>query len=117
MILLATFTVSHTTTEAYTENKGWVRPSSQHTINIADHWFTNWWMGFLNFQIEHHLFPSMPQFRQGEVGRMYVKPYFQENGLPYQETSFWKANMDVFYNLQRISKIELDDKKGVNKRG
>lgn len=23
----------------------------------------NWWMSYLNFQIEHHMFPSMPQFR------------------------------------------------------
>jgi fatty acid desaturase len=21
----------------------------------------SWWMAYLNFQIEHHLFPSMPQ--------------------------------------------------------
>lgn len=111
MILLATFTVSHTTTEAYVENKGWVRPSAQHTINIPDHWLTNWWMGFLNFQIEHHLFPTMPQFRQGEVGKLYVRPFFEAHDLPYQETPFWKANMDVFHNLKRVSMAKDADKK------
>lgn len=103
MILLATFTVSHTPTDAYVENKGWVRPSAQHTINIPDHWLTNWWMGYLNFQIEHHLFPTMPQFRQGEVGRVYVRPYFQTHGLSYQETPFWRANLDVYTNLKRVA--------------
>ena len=39
--------MSHTTTHAYTRNKGWVRPASEHTVNIADHWLTNWWMGYL----------------------------------------------------------------------
>ena len=103
-LLLATFTVSHTTTDAYTRNKGWVRPASEHTVNIADHWLTNWWMGYLNFQIEHHLFPTMPQFRQGEVGRRYTRPYFSEAGIPYTEKRFWRANADVYRSLKRVSR-------------
>ena len=102
-ILLATFTVSHTTTDAYTRHKGWVRPASEHTVNIADHWLTNWWMGYLNFQIEHHLFPAMPQFRQGEVGRLYTRPYLSRNRLPYVEKRFWEANADVYRSLRRVS--------------
>ena len=104
MILLATFTVSHTTTEAYTENNGWVIPSADHTINIYDHPVTNWWMGYLNFQIEHHLFPTMPQFRQNKVGRDYVKPFFNKHDLVYNEKSFVEANLDVYKNLKTIAK-------------
>ncbi len=103
MILLATFTVSHTTTEAYTENNGWVIPSSEHTINIYDHWLTNWWMGFLNFQIEHHLFPNMPQFRQNKVGKYYVKSFLKKHKLTYNEKSFIDANKDVYKNLKNIA--------------
>jgi|TARA_B110000285_G_C15137217_1_gene627901 fatty acid desaturase len=103
MILLATFTVSHTTTGAYTENNGWVIPSANHTINIYDHWLTNWWMGYLNFQIEHHLFPTMPQFRQNYVGKYYVKPFFKKHNLYYNEKTFIEANKDVYKNLKTIS--------------
>lgn len=103
-LLLSTFTVSHTTTGSYESHRGWVSPASGHTVNIHEHWFTNWWMGYLNFQIEHHLFPTMPQFRQGEVGRRYVKPYFKAHSLPYIETSFLNANLDVYRNLHGISK-------------
>ena len=103
MILLATFTVSHTTTDAYTENNGWVIPSSNHTINIYDHWLTNWWMGYLNFQIEHHLFPTMPQFRQNKVGKYYVKPFLEKHNLCYNEKTFIQANKDVYTNLKKIA--------------
>ena len=34
----------------------------------------------VNFQIEHYLFPTMPQFRQGEVGT--PAPTFQRQGFP-----------------------------------
>lgn len=103
VILLATFTVSHTTTDAYTENNGWVTPAANHTINIYDHWFTNWWMGYLNFQIEHHLFPAMPQFRQNKVGKYYVSEFFEKHNMKYKEISFKQANYDVYKNLKRIS--------------
>ncbi len=103
VILLATFTVSHTTTDAYTENNGWVTPAANHTINIYDHWFTNWWMGYLNFQIEHHLFPAMPQFRQNKVGKYYVSEFFEKHNMKYNEISFKQANYDVYKNLKRIS--------------
>ena len=109
-LLLATFTVSHTTTGAYESYQGWVIPASRHTVNIHDHWLTNWWMGYLNFQIEHHLFPTMPQFRQNRVGKQYVKPFFAKHSIPYTETSFWKANVDVYRNLQTISKVEQTTK-------
>ena len=103
MLLLATFTVSHTTTDSYNKHKGWVRPSSEHTINIPDHWLTNTWMGYLNFQIEHHLFPTMPQFRQNIVGKYYIRPFFEKHKIPYNEVSFWRANYDVYLNLKKIS--------------
>lgn len=106
-LLLSTFTVSHTITHAYTKNKGWVRPASEHTVNCPNHWLTNWWMGYLNFQIEHHLFPAMPQFRQGVVGKFYVRPFFEKHNLPYDERSFWQANADVFHNLKRVSNAKL----------
>ena len=61
-------------------------------------------MGYLNFQIEHHLFPTMPQFRQNKVGRDYVKPFFNKHDLVYNEKSFVEANLDVYKNLKTIAK-------------
>ena len=40
-----------------------------HTTNIkpGSLGWVNWFMSYLNFQIEHHLFPGMPQFRHPAV--------------------------------------------------
>ena len=60
-------------------------------------------MGYLNFQIEHHLFPAMPQFRQNKVGKYYVSEFFEKHNMKYNEISFKQANYDVYKNLKRIS--------------
>ena len=116
MLLLATFTVSHTTTDAYSAHKGWVRPASEHTVNVHDHWLTNWWMGYLNFQIEHHLFPSMPQFRQARVSRRYVQPFFQRHGLAYVEKGFVEANVDVLRNLRAVARAVAHEDAATTRR-
>ena len=62
------FAVSHThfpTVPKDDTDVDWVRYSSDYTMNVSPGplYFISWWMSYLNFQIEHHLFPSMPQFR------------------------------------------------------
>tara|TARA_B100000482_G_C12612145_1_gene299510 strand:- start:1605 stop:2780 length:1176 start_codon:yes stop_codon:yes gene_type:complete len=104
-LLLSTFTISHTPTDAYESNCGWVIPAASHTINVHNHWLTNWWMGYLNFQIEHHLFPTMPQFRQSTVGDEYIKPFFKKHDLKYIDKSFYEANHDVYMNLKKVAEF------------
>jgi fatty acid desaturase len=59
------FSVSHThlPVSAASDYLHWVVYSAVHTTNIKNTALCNWWMSYLNFQIEHHMFPSMPQFR------------------------------------------------------
>ena len=40
------------------EDVHWMEYAATYTIDIAPNPLTNWWMSYLNFQIEHHLFPS-----------------------------------------------------------
>ena len=102
-LLLATFTVSHTTTDAHAAHKGWLHSASENTVNVRDHWLTNWWMGYLNFQIEHHLFPSMPQFRQPQIAPR-VRGFLRVHGLPYAEKGFWSAHADVYRKLRDVAR-------------
>jgi fatty acid desaturase len=44
--------------------------------------WVNWWMSYLNYQIEHHLFPSMPQFRHPQVSPR-VKELFKKHNVEY----------------------------------
>ncbi|CAD5917555.1 MULTISPECIES: fatty acid desaturase family protein [Streptomyces] len=53
--------------------------------NVRGNWFTDIALGGLNYQIEHHLFPSMPSpnLRRAQV---IVRHYCEELGVAYLET-------------------------------
>jgi fatty acid desaturase len=55
--------------------------------NVRGGWFTDLALGGLNYQIEHHLFPSMPRpnLRRSQA---LIKQFCQQQGLPYCEASF-----------------------------
>jgi len=97
------FALSHThkPTVAPTEFPNWVVYASKHTMNITPSWWCDWWMGYLNYQIEHHLFPSMPQFRQREVAPR-VRAFFEKHGLEYDVRSYWEAIFVTFRNLHDV---------------
>jgi hypothetical protein len=52
------------------------------TRNMRPGLFIDWLWGGLNYQIEHHLFPTMPRHNLGRVMPM-VKAFCAENELPY----------------------------------
>lgn len=54
--------------------------------NIRGGWLTDLVLGGLNYQIEHHLFPSMPRPNLPRAQRL-VRQFCREIGLPYAETS------------------------------
>ncbi len=53
--------------------------------NVNGHPVTDWMMGGLNYQIEHHLFPNMPRanLRRAQGA---VRAYCQHVGVPYLST-------------------------------
>ncbi len=58
-------------------------------------------MGGLNFQIEHHLFPSMPSVNLRRA-RPIVRAYCAEVGVPYTETTLLRSWMIVVQYLHRV---------------
>ncbi len=61
-------------------------------------------MCFLNFQIEHHLFPTMPQFRfRDDKFRSKVQALANKHSLPYISLSYWDALKKTFANLNHVS--------------
>ncbi|KAH9599973.1 Fatty acid desaturase domain [Trypanosoma melophagium] len=100
------FSLSHSHLNVLSANEQvhWVEHASIYTMNISSHWMTNWWMGYLNFQIEHHLFPCMPQFR---FAKLYprVRAFFEENGLKYDSRPYFEALAMTFRNLKYVSDV------------
>jgi fatty acid desaturase len=54
--------------------------------NIISNRLTTFAMGGLNYQIEHHLFPSMPRPNLRRAQRL-IKPFCIENSVTYTETT------------------------------
>jgi fatty acid desaturase len=54
--------------------------------NIRGGWFTDLALGGLNYQIEHHLFPSMPRPNLGRSQPL-IREFCQQHGLPYCQAS------------------------------
>ncbi len=54
--------------------------------NIRGGWFTDLALGGLNYQIEHHLFPSIPRPSLSRSQPL-IRDFCQQQGLPYCQTS------------------------------
>ncbi len=64
-------------------------------------------MGGLNFQIEHHLFPSMARPNLRRVAPL-VREHCQALGVRYTETTLAQSYNHVFHYLTRVGRRGLD---------
>ena len=58
--------------------------------NVSGGWWMTALMGGLNYQIEHHVFPSMPRPHLAKARRL-VRAYCREHDVLYTETSLHEA--------------------------
>jgi fatty acid desaturase len=70
--------------------------------NIRGGPVTDFWYGGLNYQSEHHLFPTMARNRLSQAAPL-VRAYCLSHGLTYHVTSFAGAYAEAFRDFQRIS--------------
>jgi fatty acid desaturase len=69
--------------------------------NVRSHPVTDFWFGGLNYQIEHHLFPSMAR-NQLNAAQATVQAFCQARAIPYHETSVWQAYRAIFHHLHHV---------------
>ncbi len=58
-------------------------------------------MAYLNFQIEHHLFPSMPQYNHPKIAHR-VKALFEKHGVEYDVRPYVTCLADTYRNLLAV---------------
>ena len=75
--------------------------------NIRGGWWATWLMGGLNYQVEHHLFPSMARPHLSKV-RVLVREHCKTLGVPYTETSLLKSYAIVIAYLNRVGLAARD---------
>eukprot|EP00928_Gymnodinium_smaydae_P063210 TRINITY_DN4686_c0_g2_i1.p1 TRINITY_DN4686_c0_g2~~TRINITY_DN4686_c0_g2_i1.p1 ORF type:complete len:253 (-),score=43.49 TRINITY_DN4686_c0_g2_i1:209-934(-) len=109
--IFTNFAMSHTHLDVTQsdEHIHWCEYSSNHTTNLSNHWFVNWWMAYLNFQIEHHMFPTMPQFRHPKTS-VRVRALFEKHGLTYDVRGYFSCLRDTLTNLHEVGNPAVDSK-------
>ncbi|MBS2964857.1 acyl-CoA desaturase [Actinocrinis puniceicyclus] len=65
---------------------------------------TDWVLGGLNYQIEHHLFPSMPRVNLKRA-RPLVRAFCAERGISYRECSAFDSYRQALRHLRSVGAV------------
>ena len=84
------------------ENIDFFRKQVITSRNIFGNPVADFWYGGLNYQIEHHLFPSMPRNKLREA-RPIVKAFCEERSVPYAESGAFHSNVEILQFLHQVS--------------
>lgn len=76
--------------------------------NVRGGWFTNLLLGGLNFQIEHHLFPTMPR-RNLAKAQPIVRDYCAAHELPYEQTGLISSYRQALSHLHRVGRASSSE--------
>jgi fatty acid desaturase len=69
--------------------------------NIRGGWLVDFALGGLNYQIEHHLFPSMPR-PSLRYAQEPVRAFCRQHGIAYRETGFFDSYRQVLRHLNAV---------------
>jgi fatty acid desaturase len=70
--------------------------------NVSGHPLTDFWYGGLNYQIEHHLFPTMPRCNLRKAQPL-IEAFCTERGIKYYSTGLFVSYKEVLTHLHRES--------------
>ncbi|GIF15666.1 fatty acid desaturase family protein [Actinoplanes teichomyceticus] len=84
------------------ESLDWLERQVLTSRNIRPSAFIDFMYGGLNYQIEHHLFPTMPRMNLGRARPM-VRDYCARNGIPYLEVGVLESYREVAGFLHDVS--------------
>jgi fatty acid desaturase len=69
--------------------------------NVAPNPVVDFMYGGLNYQIEHHLFPTIPRNKLREA-RTVIKQFCDDHGVSYHETSVWQSYVEIASHLDKV---------------
>ncbi len=71
--------------------------------NVRGNWLVDFALGGLNYQIEHHLFPSMPRPNLRRAQPI-IAQYCRQHGLPYRQTTLWRSYAEALRHLHQVGR-------------
>lgn len=117
IVLTVIFQLAHTVegtshplpNEDFTIENNWAVHQLNTTVNFSrkNKWLS-WYLGGLNFQVEHHLFPTICHVHYPAISNI-VKTTAEEFGVPYLENpTFWvalKSHMKAVVSFGKLPKL------------
>jgi linoleoyl-CoA desaturase len=110
LIISIVFQLAHVHEHAHFEKtdgdgkltKNWYEHQVYETLDFATNNKTlSWFLGGLNFQVEHHLFPQVSHVHYKAIQPI-VKETCREFNLPYKEVSLWDALKSHYAHLKKM---------------
>lgn len=105
LFLALVFGLGHNAMAAYhaEERPDFWKLQVSTTRNVKSTIFVDWFFGGLQYQVDHHLFPSLPRHNFGKVHKL-VEEFCKEHGVTYHETNIWDGTVEVLKHLSTVSK-------------
>jgi fatty acid desaturase len=86
------------------DNSDFLRRQVLTSRNVTGGWLTDLALGGLNYQIEHHLFPSMSRSNLRKAQPM-VREFCRERGVSYCQTSLVDSYAQALRHLNAVGKL------------
>ncbi len=84
------------------DNIDFLRRQVLTSRNVVGNPVADFWYGGLNYQIEHHLFPSMPRNKLKEAQPI-VRAFCEERSVPYAESGAFRSTIEILQYLHHVS--------------
>ena len=105
--LAMVFTVGHYAMEIFTseemKNTDFIRLQARSTCNITPTTFNMWFSGGLAYQLEHHIWPTLPRHSLPLASKI-LKRFCSKHNIPYTVDGLISGNLAVFKVLSEIGK-------------
>src|SRR6202035_3205289 len=89
---------------AASDKTGFLRRQVLTSRNVRGGWLTDFALGGLNYQIEHHLFPSMPRPNLRRAQGL-VAAFCADRGVPYTRTSLLGSYGQALRHLDDVGRL------------
>ena len=100
------FTVGHNAMEIFTDSEkvtqDFVRLQLRTTRNVTPTVFSDWFTGGLNYQVEHHIWPTLPRHSLPKASRI-LKAFCEKHGIQYHCHGLVEGNAQVCKLLAKLS--------------
>merc|ERR1719419_530025 len=84
------------------DRKNWFRHQLATTIDIDCYRFNDWFHGGLQFQVAHHIFPTLPRcYLRRTKDR--IKEVLKKHGAHYQEMTLFEMLIEMWNHFARVA--------------